>query len=145
MRLIGCWQGHGRFTAERHYCHRYVQSVETLLDLGMFDAVMAQFEVPRLVTVAQVAANVIVSFPTASSSGSLTPTRQLSWAATSPSRSRDPSGGGSVAAPQKPREAPEAFPVAVEPKTVLPSLYGLKLLRPPIPGRMGEAHPLGES
>ena len=54
MRLIGCWQWYGRFTAERHYCHRYVQGVETLLDLGMFDVVIAQVEVPRLVTVAQV-------------------------------------------------------------------------------------------
>ena len=77
MRLIGCRQWHDRFTAERHYCHRYVQGVETLLDLGMFDAVMAQVEVPRLLTVAQVAANVIVSLPIASSSSTLTPTRQL--------------------------------------------------------------------
>ena len=44
------WHG----TAERHYCHGYVQGVETLLELGMFDAVMAQVEVPRLVTVSQV-------------------------------------------------------------------------------------------
>ena len=75
MRLIGCLQWHG--TAERHYCHRYVQGVETLLDLGMFDVVMAQVEVPRLVTVAQVAANIIVSLPIASSSSTLIPTRQL--------------------------------------------------------------------
>ena len=74
MRLIGCWQWHGG--AERQYCHRYVQGVEALLDLGMFDVVMARVEVPRLVTVAQVAANVI-AFPIASSSSTLTPTRQL--------------------------------------------------------------------
>ncbi len=64
MRKIEWSQRLGKPGIKRHYCCRYVQGVETLLDAGIFDAVMTQVEVlemthvevPRPVTIAQIAA-----------------------------------------------------------------------------------------